>query len=75
MGIASLTEDSCKNCWALFKCDICAAQISEEKEFSAAGILSKCANVRNNAEENLRQVIAVSEVQKMAHTLRQGERS
>ncbi len=30
MNIAALTEERCKNCWALSKCDICAAKIGKE---------------------------------------------
>ena len=73
INIAALTENRCKNCWAMLSCNICAAQMSGVEELSAKTVLPLCAGSRSSAELQLKQFILMEEVSEMARAFRERE--
>lgn len=75
MNISSVTEDKCKNCWALSLCSACAVVVDSEKErFSEDAVYAKCGSIRSEAEWKLKNLIALSETKDMGKTFVEGER-
>lgn len=52
INIGKITENECKNCWAMRFCGICIEQIDNLKEFSRDIKLKLCSNHRINTEKN-----------------------
>jgi uncharacterized protein len=65
LNVAKLTGDSCKNCWAITHCLMCAKQADNNVELSAEMKKSGCGNVRNNVEHLMRSYLMVSEIQEL----------
>lgn len=54
LNIGQLTEEDCKNCWAVRHCSTCARLCDNNGTFSANLKRANCKTVLNNAEEDLR---------------------
>ncbi|GFZ33317.1 Cys-rich peptide radical SAM maturase CcpM [Clostridium zeae] len=65
LNVAKLTGDSCKNCWAISHCVMCAKQADNSKELSVELKKNSCSSVRNYVESLLRNYLMVSEVQEV----------
>lgn len=61
LNIGKLSEDSCKNCWAFRFCILCAASADTSLQLSRDMKLSKCNNVRNMVENNLKDLCTLKE--------------
>ncbi len=58
---AQVTEEHCKNCWALARCIMCAAHSDDLQGISKDLRLSKCHSVRMEAEEGLKAICFLKE--------------
>ncbi|ASA25344.1 Cys-rich peptide radical SAM maturase CcpM [Paenibacillus donghaensis] len=55
LNIGKLTEDECKNCWAYRYCMLCLVHSDGMDKLSSKKKLSYCDNVRNSAEEKMKE--------------------
>ena len=62
LNVAKLTEDTCKNCWALVHCTQCAANADNLKELSAEKKLTFCNRVKGSVLSKLKDFIALNEI-------------
>ena len=65
LNISQLTEKSCKNCWGITHCTICARDADDTKELSADMISRKCKSTLVNIESKLLGYIALKETKDM----------
>lgn len=61
LNIGQLTEEKCKNCWAIRFCSLCARSADSLIELSAEKRLSRCDNVRKTVENNLKDICVLKE--------------
>lgn len=61
LNIGKLTEEKCKNCWALRFCTLCAAAADGITTFSVEKKTSACSKVRLNAENQLKEICVLRE--------------
>lgn len=64
LNIGKLTEDQCKNCWALMQCSICAQKAyddSDKDNLSARIKLQHCADSKLNAYSILKKICILKE--------------
>jgi len=62
LNISSITEDKCKQCWALRYCDVCIRVAVDTKNINRDAILKQCRNIKYNVEQCFRDIIAINEV-------------
>ncbi len=67
LNIGKLTEDSCKNCWAIRFCTLCAMAADNIDDLSAELKQSNCGRVRRNVEERFKDYCLLSEFDKKIH--------
>lgn len=53
LNVGQLTEEECKNCWAIRFCHLCAVAADDLTLLSGEKKLTYCENVRYNAEQDL----------------------
>lgn len=62
LNIGKLTEDKCRNCWALRQCTLCAKFADNIINLSPDLIQSHCNAVRLETERKLRNYVALKEI-------------
>lgn len=62
LNIGKLTEAMCLNCWVIRHCSSCAIHANKAGELSKDMILGKCASVKGQFEESLKQLITLDEL-------------
>ncbi len=62
LNIGKITEESCKNCWALLHCRLCAISADNIKDFSANLKQLACKRQRNSADELLKNYLTLREL-------------
>ncbi len=62
MNIASLTEEQCKECWAVARCSMCAKYTDNGTTLCAERILEGCSGVKADLDYKLRRYIAIKEI-------------
>jgi uncharacterized protein len=62
LNIGKLTENECKECWALELCDHCAVAADNIDELSAELKKSRCAQTKKRAENSLMNFLTISEL-------------
>lgn len=62
LNIGKITEEKCKNCWAISHCNICAAKLVEESnEFSKEAKIKLCEQVEYNVLEKFKNYCLLKE--------------
>lgn len=62
LNIGKLTEDKCKNCWAIRLCEVCAKSCDDGRGISADAKKSSCESSRISAERKIRSFVLMSEI-------------
>jgi uncharacterized protein len=62
LNIGKISEEKCKNCWAIRFCYLCATFADNEKDFSFMKKTNKCAEVRKRSEERLKNYCTLKEL-------------
>lgn len=62
LNIEEFTSDKCHKCWAYDFCTICVRLADDKKEDFAKNVYSRCTNVRNEAEENIKNYLFLKEL-------------
>ena len=62
LNVGRLTEEKCRNCWAIRHCSICAAQIDDGQGLSPTRKEARCQEVLTQVERKLREIILLREV-------------
>jgi uncharacterized protein len=62
LNIGKLTEEKCKNCWAIRHCSLCAAHADNIDDFSADLKGSQCERVRKSTESLFKDYCALKEL-------------
>ncbi len=62
LNIGTLTEEECKNCWAIRHCTLCAKTVDGGAELSAGKKIKQCPQVRNHLEEKIQLLIFLDEL-------------
>lgn len=62
LNIGSLTQEECRNCWALTRCQVCASQIEDGDSLSIEKKMKRCAEVRAFAAQDLLDMIMLREM-------------
>lgn len=62
LNVGALTEEECKNCWALRHCTLCAKMCDDGKELSALVKRGHCANVINALYVKIQTLIWIEEM-------------
>ncbi len=62
LNIGKLTEENCKNCWALLHCSLCAKFALDKSKLSANAKLSQCDGVRNRFDNFLKDYCFLKEL-------------
>lgn len=62
LNIGRLTEEKCKNCWALRLCSICAQACDDGTDLSASEKILHCSESQYVAESKLRTLIFLYEI-------------
>jgi uncharacterized protein len=62
LNIGKLTEESCKECWAITHCDQCAATADAFGELSGKVKASQCKQTRYRADSELKDYITMQEL-------------
>lgn len=63
-NICKLTENSCKQCWAINHCSLCAKSADNKTSFSADLMKTHCNSVRNNFSYYLKEYLLMNEIHK-----------
>ena len=61
LNVAKLTEDACKDCWAITHCKTCAKYADDGKCLSAQMVYKNCPSVKSSVENDMRSLIALEE--------------
>lgn len=61
LNIGKLTENQCKNCWALRHCSLCAGQIDFVDEPRTCDKLKHCNNAKRQALFDLKELCTINE--------------
>lgn len=61
LNIGKLTEDLCKNCWAIRHCSMCAAQIEFNENLTYDDKVKKCNEMKQRALFNLQELCVLKE--------------
>lgn len=61
LNIGKLTEEQCKECWALTYCSQCAGKADNMKEFSREMKLVECKKVKANVRESFKDYCVLKE--------------
>ncbi len=64
LNIGRLTEEKCKNCWAIRFCTICLARIDMER-YNVNNMLKRCEAVRRQAEKMLKSYVVLEYYKKI----------
>lgn len=59
LNIGKITEEECKNCWAIRHCYLCAASADDLKEFSVNKKRKNCASVKIETENKMKDYCAL----------------
>jgi uncharacterized protein len=62
MNVAKVTEDQCKECWAITRCHMCAKHADNGDSLCAEKILQGCNNEKYDFEYRLKRHIAINEI-------------
>ncbi len=62
MNVAKLTEEQCKECWAISRCHMCAKFADNGSSLSAERILQGCGDAKSDFDYKLRRYIAINEI-------------
>jgi len=62
LNIGELTEDSCKNCWAIRHCTLCAKVADDGNCLSGSKKAQYCNSVINSTVQKLRSIILLKEI-------------
>ncbi len=62
LNIGQISEEKCKNCWAIRFCTLCAASVDTTKEFSAEMKSERCKNVWLAVEERMKDYCTLKEL-------------
>ena len=65
LNIGMLDKNSCRNCWAIRKCDLCAAHCERSGKLSAVMRNMHCYEVRAESDARHRVVILLHEAEKI----------
>lgn len=63
LNIGKITENMCKNCWAINECSLCPKYADGHTCLDADILLSKCDNVLKRVDNEIRTYIAIKEIQ------------
>ena len=66
MNVAQITQDHCKECWAISRCLMCAKQADNGSTLCAEKKLQQCNDMKYNIELDLRTYIAIKEIKQGA---------
>lgn len=64
LNIGKLTEQSCKNCWAIRFCNMCAVSADNIDSLSSEKKQARCKSVISNVEENFKDLCVMKELNK-----------
>jgi uncharacterized protein len=64
LNVVQLTEENCKNCWAIRYCSICARQCDNNGELSAQIKMPECKITKESVEKDLKNYIMFKELKK-----------
>lgn len=67
LNIGALTQDECKNCWAIANCMICARQCDNGGELSREFKRSHCRDTKRQVHENLLNYLLLQELREEMH--------
>lgn len=62
LNICKLTEEECKNCWAIFHCLICVKSCDNNGKLSREFKLSHCASIKKIVESNFKEYLLFKEI-------------
>jgi len=68
LNIAQLTENACKNCWAMRYCTICVKSCDNNGELSGELKLIQCKIVINSTDEIFKDNIMLNEIKQLLKT-------
>ena len=61
LNIGSLTKEECKNCWALYHCNICAVSVDGLTELSRDKKLRKCEVVKEDTLSDFKDICTLKD--------------
>ncbi len=61
LNVGKISENKCKNCWALTFCDLCAAAADENDGLSTEKKISRCSDVIYTADRILKDICTLKE--------------
>lgn len=61
LNVGKVSEEACKNCWALRLCDQCASKCVENGEMSKCKKLCQCTKSKENALDKLMVISMLKE--------------
>ena len=67
LNIGTLTQEECKDCWAIANCMICARQCDNGGELSKEFKRSHCRDTKRQVHENLLNYLLIRELQEEMH--------
>ncbi|PYG84365.1 uncharacterized protein LY28_03628 [Ruminiclostridium sufflavum DSM 19573] len=62
LNIGKLTENACKNCWAIRYCSLCLVSCDNLKELSAAQKSKYCKNVKADVGNRLKDICVLKDI-------------
>lgn len=74
LNVAQIGAEECKNCWAIFRCTICATQIEDGACFSLEKRRERCEDVRREAAGFISDKIMLHEMKQIERNRRAKER-
>ena len=63
LNVGTITENSCKNCWAMRHCTICSKYFDYAQNNAAAEKLKFCDSVKKSVSKKIRALILLSELE------------
>lgn len=67
LNIGTLTQEECKDCWAIANCMICARQCDNGGELSKEFKRSHCRDTKRQVHDNLLNYLLLRELQEEMH--------
>ena len=65
LNVSNLTEDKCRNCWALTHCNLCAKHADDVKHLSAKAVYEHCRSSKEAVESEILGIIALNETKEV----------
>lgn len=57
LNVGKITEDQCKNCWAISQCKTCFIHADDGKKLSAQKRLQRCLDIKENILEDFKDIV------------------